>query len=66
LYLARTKPEQKIGQPQADSFFTSHPVDIHELVHSRARFFGHSHVFPGFPASRADSPVVDVRSRWLV
>jgi hypothetical protein len=39
LYLARTKPEQKNGQLPMSSFFTSHPVDIHQVFHSRARFF---------------------------
>jgi hypothetical protein len=39
LYLARTKLEQKIGKRPGCSFFTSHPVDIHQVFHSRARFF---------------------------
>jgi hypothetical protein len=34
LYLARTKPEQKFGNVPRGRFFTSHPVDIHQVFHS--------------------------------
>jgi hypothetical protein len=40
LYLARTKPEQKNGKSGSGLFFTSHPVDIHQVVHSPACFSG--------------------------
>jgi hypothetical protein len=37
LYLVCTEVGQKIRTPDPGRFFTSRPVDIHQLVHSRAR-----------------------------
>jgi hypothetical protein len=48
LYLARTKPEQKIGRPRLTGFFTSHPVDIHQVFHRPARFFPYFRNFLAF------------------